>query len=177
MSDPFLAQIMMFGGNFSPPGWSFCNGSILSIPQNTALFSILGTTFGGDGESTFGLPDLRGRVPRGHNGGAGPGLANVPLGQKAGNVNHQLTVGNLPPHNHPLPNNAVDDPADQVNPGGNVHAQAEAYKDLGSDSATSFVGELSTTGNVGGAQVVDHLDPFLGLNYIIALQGLFPSPN
>ena len=96
--EPLLGQIIMFGGNFAPRGWAFCDGQLLPIAQNTALSSILGTTYGGDGRTTFGLPDLRGRVPMG--GGHGPGLSPRSLGQKGGNETTTLTVSNLPPHNH-----------------------------------------------------------------------------
>src|SRR5690349_24008377 len=98
MSEPFIAEIVLFAGNFAPRGWAFCQGQILSIAQNTALFSLLGTTYGGNGQTTFALPDLRGRVPIGT--GQGPGLAPIDLGQVAGNPSVTLTVNNMPAHNH-----------------------------------------------------------------------------
>src|SRR5688572_15936308 len=98
MSEPFLAQIMMFGGNFAPRGWALCNGQILSIAQNTALFSILGTTYGGNGQTTFALPDLRGRVPI--HPGQGPGLSSYSLGQSAGTETVTLTINEMPTHLH-----------------------------------------------------------------------------
>src|SRR5215212_11299169 len=98
MSEPFLGQIMMFAGNFAPRGWAFCSGQILPIAQNTALFSILGTTFGGNGQTTFALPDLRGRAPVGP--GQGPGLSNIDLGQPSGTENVTLISSQMPIHNH-----------------------------------------------------------------------------
>src|SRR3954468_23228168 len=98
MSEPFLGEIRMFGGNFAPRGWAFCNGQILSIAQNTALFSLLGTTYGGNGQTTFGLPDLRGRVAV--SAGQGPGLSNYSLGELAGSESVTLTSANMPAHNH-----------------------------------------------------------------------------
>src|SRR6478672_10112699 len=98
MSEPFLAEIIMFAGNFAPRGWAFCQGQILSIAQNTALFSLLGTTYGGNGQTTFALPDLRGRVPVGT--GQGPGLSNYDLGQVSGSESVTLTVSQMPAHNH-----------------------------------------------------------------------------
>ena len=98
MSEPFLAEIIMFAGNFAPRGWAFCQGQILSIAQNTALFSLLGTTYGGNGQTTFALPDLRGRVPVGT--GQGPGLPNVNLGDPAGEPTHTLIITEMPAHNH-----------------------------------------------------------------------------
>src|SRR5438105_10342167 len=100
MSEPFLGQIMLFGGNFAPRGWAFCNGQIMSIAQNTALFSLLGTTYGGDGITTFALPDLRGRAPVGQ--GQGPGLSNITLGEASGTESITLTIANMPGHNHTL---------------------------------------------------------------------------
>ncbi|NOT56941.1 MAG: phage tail protein, partial [Deltaproteobacteria bacterium] len=100
MSDPFIGEIIMFGGNFAPRGWAFCNGQLLSIAQNTALFSILGTTYGGDGRTTFALPDLRGRVPVHAGNSQGPGLPPVQLGEMAGSPSVTLTVSQMPMHNH-----------------------------------------------------------------------------
>src|SRR3954470_11528121 len=98
MSEPFIGEIVMFAGNFAPRNWAFCQGQLMSIAQNTALFSLLGTTYGGNGQTTFGLPDLRGRVPVGQ--GTGPGLANVILGESAGETNHTLISTEMPMHNH-----------------------------------------------------------------------------
>lgn len=174
MAEPFIAQITMFGGNFAPEGWASCNGQLLSIAQNTALFSILGTTFGGDGEVTFGLPGLRGRTPRHY--GSGAGISPVALGQKGGSESHILTANNLPPHSHALPNNAVEAAGNQTDPAGHHFAETE---DMGYSDGTpgAIVGPTSTGNNATSNSPVNHLDPYLGLNYIIALIGIFPSAN
>src|SRR5512137_2743840 len=100
MADPFLAQIIMFGGNFPPLGWAFCDGQVLPIAQNTALFSLLGTTYGGDGRTTFALPDLRGRMPMAQ--GQGPGLSLRSLGESSGESQHTLSAAEMPPHRHTM---------------------------------------------------------------------------
>ena len=176
MSEPFLAQVTMFAGTFNPRGWAFCSGQLLSIAQNSALFSLLGTTYGGDGRNTFGLPDLRGRYPRGSEGNsAGPGLTAVPLGQKAGSENRILTVGNLPSHNHPMANNAVEESGNQTDPANHNFAETDDMNY--SDATAGARAGAATTGNQGGNQQFSILDPFLGLNYIIATVGIFPSRN
>src|SRR5512140_216933 len=114
MSTPFIGEIVMFAGNFAPRSWALCNGQLLPIAQNTALFSILGTTYGGDGRTTFALPDLRGRVPV--HPGQGPGLSNYVLGEMAGTENTTLLINNMPAHNHTL--NAVSDAGDTAAPAG-----------------------------------------------------------
>src|SRR6476619_6096122 len=100
MSEPFMAEIVLFAGNFAPRGWAFCHGQILSIAQNTALYALLGTTYGGDGQTTYALPDLRGRVPVGT--GQGPGLLNINLGEMSGEPTHTLIITEMPAHNHTL---------------------------------------------------------------------------
>src|SRR3982750_2476369 len=114
MSEPFLAEIIMFGGNFAPRGWAFCSGQILSIAQNTALFALLGTTYGGNGQTTFALPDLRGRAPIGT--GQGPGLTNILLGELSGTQSVTLTSQQMPAHNHSV--NASATVANTANPTG-----------------------------------------------------------
>jgi microcystin-dependent protein len=171
--DPLLASILIFAGNFAPRGWAFCNGQLLSIAQNTAVFSLVGTTYGGDGITTFGLPDLRGRVPV--HFGQGPGLSNYELGQVGGTENTTLLVNNLPAHKHAL--NATSE-------GGTTSAPAGAY--LGNTGALDR--EYNTSGTVvamnanaiglsGGSQPFPILQPYLALNYVIAMQGIFPSRN
>ena len=177
MTDPFIAQIVLFGGNFAPSGWAFCSGQLLPIASNTALFSILGTTYGGDGEVTFALPDLRGRSPRGSEGNsAGPGLAAVVLGQKGGSVQHTLVANQLPAHTHALNPNAVEDSGNQTDPAGHFFSETDDMN-FSDGSPGANVGPASTGNNSTGNQPISHLDPFLGLNYIIALFGVFPSPN
>ena len=174
MSEPFIAEIILFGGNFAPRGWAFCSGQLLPINQNTALFSLLGTTYGGDGRTTFGLPDCRGRYARGSEGNsAGPGLTVVRLGEKGGAVNHTLTTGQMPSHNHTLPNNAVEDSPNQTDPAGHSFAEDGSYHDGTAGART----QPTATANAGNSQAFGILDPYIGLNYIIALVGVFPSRN
>ena len=177
MSEPFIGQIMMFAGNFAPRGWSLCEGQLLSIAQNTALFSILGTTYGGDGRTTFALPDLRGRVPI--QPGTGPGLSPYTLGQSGGVENVSLLISNIPAHNHPLqastgagdassPQNAV--PAVTVDP--NTQQPLSGYNT--SPNATMAA---ASVGLAGGSQPHTNVQPYLSVNFIIALEGIFPSRN
>jgi microcystin-dependent protein len=172
--NPFIGQIQPFGFNFAPVGWAFCNGQLLSIAQNQALFSLLGTMYGGDGRTTFGLPDLRGRVPIGPRNG--PGLSNYALGQKGGVETVTLTVNQLPSHNHAA---AAASPAGNSNDAiSNIWAD-----DAGVSSATYSSAAASGTmrgdaiGNAGGGQAHENRQPFLAVNFIIALQGIFPSRN
>ena len=167
--DPLLGQIIMFAGNFAPRGWAFCDGQLLAINQNTALFSILGTTYGGDGRTTFALPDLRGRTPIGPR--QGPGLSNVGLGQRLGSETNTLTQPNLPPHSHGLL--ASDKRAHEVEPGG--HALAPASRDVYSNDTPTVTMNAGTVSSTGGGQPFNNMQPSLGINYIIALQGVFPS--
>lgn len=169
--EPFIGQIMMFGGNFAPRGWALCDGQLLPIAQNTALFSILGTTYGGDGKTTFALPDLRGRVPM--HPGHGPGLSARRLGEKGGAESVTLTISNLPSHNHTL--NVVDDDAKSLTPAGNLlgNAQTQVY----SSAAPSGQAGAQAISNTGGGVPVSNVQPFECVNYIIALEGIFPSRN
>ena len=165
---PFLAQIMLFGGNFAPRGWAFCNGQSLKIADHSALFSLLGTTYGGDGRSTFALPDLRGRVPI--HAGTGPGLTPRRLGQAMGQETVTLDEAQLPAHAHSV--NVGDVPACDDSPAGDVLASAEIYSDQ--------VGQMvplaeASGGAAGGGQPHENMQPSLCVNYIIALDGTFPS--
>lgn len=212
MSEPFIGQIVMFAGNFAPRGWAFCQGQIMSIAQNTALFSILGTTYGGNGQTTFALPDLRGRVPAGT--GQGPGLPDVTMGEMAGSPSVTLTINNLPAHNHlatfmgtgagealsasvniPVANTGATD----ASPVANVLAQSQqpgrtpipvnSYAAASSANGTLagataaisgspwFTGGNVAVGVTGSNIPVDNMPPYLGINYIIAVQGIFPSRN
>ena len=180
-SEPFLASIFIFAGNFAPRGYAFCQGQILSIAQNTALFSLLGTTYGGNGQTTFALPDLRGRLPIGT--GQGPGLDNVDLGQIAGVQNVTLTVNNMPMHTHSATvaiNAAADSRPSLDSPAGGVpDSTGTNMFGAAPDGRTVMNAGMATAqiGAVGGSQPVDIRNPFLGLNFIIALEGIFPSRN
>ena len=177
--EPFIAQIMLFAGNFAPRGWAFCQGQILSIAQNTALFSLLGTTYGGNGQTTFALPDLRGRVPVGT--GQGPGLAAVTLGEMAGSQTTTLLVTNMPAHIHTVTVNprAVSEAGDTSNPTNaypaNSGAMDKEYKATG--TFVNMGAASASTGAAGGSQPFSLMQPYLGMNYIIALEGIFPSRN
>ncbi len=172
MADPFIGQIVMFGGNFAPTEWAHCDGQLVSIATNTALFSLLGTIYGGDGETTFALPDLRGRVPV-HRGN-GPGLTPVSLGERGGNNNHILTVGEMPSHNHVL--RCVDDDGGLAGPKGNNLANASSGTPFSGDTADSSMHSTAVQNN-GGNQQFSLMQPYLGVNFIIALVGVFPSQN
>jgi microcystin-dependent protein len=167
MAEPYLGSIILFGGNFAPRGWAFCNGQILPIVQNTALFSLLGTTYGGNGQTTFALPDLRGRAPV--HFGQGPGLANYSLGESAGAETVTLTFSEMPAHSHSQPANngqqTTNRPNNAVPAAGGVYAQA-------GDGST-----LDPTSIAGGSQPHQNRPPYLALNYIIALEGIFPARN
>lgn len=163
--DPFLGEVILFGGNYAPRGWAFCDGQLLPISQNSALFSILGTTYGGDGYTTFALPDLRGRAPI--HAGSGPGLSDRRLGLRSGAETTTLNTLNLPSHNHTI--SAAEEGNTDV-PNNNYIAGAG----LNSYSTETDTASRST-GNQGGSQAFNNMPPYLVMNYIIALQGVFPS--
>ena len=165
--EPFIGQIIMFGGNFAPRGWALCDGQLLPINQYTALFSILGTTYGGDGRVTFGLPDLRGRVAM--HAGNGPGLTPRSLGFASGTETNTLNTTQLPSHNHAIPNK---EEGDTDNPD-NAFIAGDGTNAFG----TTSDGNLNSTSNTGGNQPVNNMPPFRTVNYIIALIGTFPSRN
>jgi microcystin-dependent protein len=174
MSTPLLGTIIMFAGNFAPRGWAFCNGQLLAISQNTALFSILGTTYGGNGQTTFALPDLRGRVPM--HPGQGPGLSSRTLGELSGSENVTLLNNNMPIHSHLL--NCAATGGTQPSPGGGF----PAVESTGTSSNYSSAADGSTMnpaviGTAGGSQPFSIVQPYLCVNFIIALQGIFPSRN
>ena len=174
MSEPFLGQICSFGFQFTPKGWAACNGAILSIAQNTALFSLLGTTYGGNGQTTFALPDLRGRV--GINQGQGPGLNNYTIGEISGTQTNTLTVANLASHNHPVACSTQDgNPNAAKSPGGNY----PGYNDGSPSYSTNANGVMNPlmTGLTGSNVPVNNLQPYLVINFCIAMQGIFPSRN
>ena len=167
MSEPFLAEIKIVGFNFAPRGWSFCDGQLLPINQNQSLFALLGTTYGGDGRTSFGLPDLRGRAP------LSPDSNNQ--GQKSGSETNTLTVAQMPPHNHTV--KASSSAQSASTPESNLLASAGGGRrpivPYGEGTNTTA---MTATENTGG-QPVNNMQPFLTLNFCIALQGLFPSRN
>lgn len=170
MSEPFLAEIRIMGFNFAPRGWAFCDGQILPINQNQSLYSLLGTTYGGDGRTTFALPDLRGRVPI--HVGSSNGV-NYREGQKGGEETHTLSAAEMPNHDHQL--KASNDAGNQNSPGGHVFANAGT--NIYGDPANLVNLNVGTVLNTGGGQAHENMQPYLALNYCIALQGLFPSRN
>lgn len=170
MSEPFLAEIRIVGFNFAPRGWAFCDGQILPINQNQSLYSLLGTTYGGDGRTSFGLPDLRGRTPI--HVGASNGVSHT-LGQKSGEETHTLNTTEIPSHDHTL--RASNDPGNQNAPGGNVLANAGT--NIYGDAINALTLNPGTVSSTGGNQAHENMQPYLALNYCIALQGLFPSRN
>ena len=165
MAEPFLSEIRLMSFNFPPKGWAMCNGQLLPINQNQGLFSLLGTTFGGDGRVNFGLPDLRGRVPihvgSGHT-----------LGERGGEQAHTLSISELPTHVHPMNGSATN--ADVVSPTDNVVAQSSQ---LYGPPAQLTALDPSTNSSVGDSQAHLNMQPFLVVTFCIALQGIFPSPN
>lgn len=168
MSEPFLAEVRMVGFNFAPRGWAFCDGQILPINQNQSLYSLLGTTYGGDGRTSFALPDLRGRTPI--HVGSSNGTHHA-LGQNSGEETHTLAANEMPNHTHtPKGSTAqvnANDATDRV-VGGNVGLP---YNSFGTSQNMASGMVL----NVGGGQAHDNMQPYLALNFCIALQGLFPS--
>lgn len=170
MSDPFIGEIRMFAGNFAPRGWALCEGQLLAVSQNDALFSLLGTIYGGDGRTTFGLPDLRGRIPI--HAGTGPGLSPRPLGQRAGAETVTLSGAQAPSHSHAV--KASASVADSRSPEGRVAAETSLF-DLYQSGSPSTVLHGSSVTAVGGSQSHTNIQPFLCVNFIIALVGLYPS--
>jgi microcystin-dependent protein len=170
MGTPFIGEIRMFGANFAPAGWALCQGQLLAISQNDALFSLFGTTYGGDGQATFALPDLRGRIPI--HAGSGPDLTPRTLGQKGGEENVTLTTAQLPVHKHTF--SGTNSNALRTDPTGSFPAQstADLYK------AGSFEGTDMNTGALqssGQSQPHPNLMPFQCINFIVALVGVYPS--
>jgi microcystin-dependent protein len=165
MSTPFLAEIRIMAFNFAPRGWAQCNGQLLPINQNQALFSLLGTTYGGDGRTNFGLPNLQGRVPF-HMG------SSLNLGQTGGETAHTLNIAELPAHTH-LPVGSSDNPS-AASPAGNLWAGSSSGGYLSTPNTALNPASIL---NAGGSQPHDNMSPYLVLNFCIALQGIFPSQN
>lgn len=173
MSEPFIAEIRIFAGNFAPRGWAFCNGQLLPIAQNTALFSLIGTTYGGDGRTTTALPNLEGRAPM--HPGRGPGLTSRRLGEKVGTETVTLTEAQIPSHSHTAR-------ADTNNGSTNVPATTTSLAGSGFDrlyqtDTTENLVDLASEAlsSTGGGQAHDNMQPYLALSFIIALVGLYPS--
>jgi microcystin-dependent protein len=172
-----IAEIRMFAGTFAPRNWAFCQGQIMSIAQNTALFSLLGTTYGGNGQTTFALPDLRGRVPVGT--GQGPGLPNVNLGEVSGEPTHTLLATEMPSHSHPAtaPAATASTTATPTNALATGPATLGAGVSKNFGTPTANLASPPVIGNTGGSQPHNNMQPYLGMNYIICLFGIFPSRN
>lgn len=170
-ADPFLGEIMMVGFTFCPRGWAECNGQLLPISQNTALYALLGTTYGGDGITTFGLPDLRGRVPI--HTGQGPGLTNRPLGSVGGYEENFISVDQLPAHSHPAW--ASTGLAWSTRPGGKVWARGRDDTKLYRPPVQMVQMDQSAIGETGQGDSVGNMQPYLVIRSCIAIQGLFPS--
>lgn len=169
--DPILGSIGIFAGNFAPRGWAKCEGQLLPIASNSALFSLLGTTYGGDGRTTFALPDLRGRIPKGY--GNGLGLAPVTLGEKGGKEHTVLSITNLPPHTHNTKvavKNGIGELTSPVN--GIIANEERGFAEDATPNA--FLGGVKED-TVGNETPVDIRNSYLGMNYCIALEGVFPS--
>ncbi len=181
--EPYLGQLMLVPYTFAPSGWANCDGQLLAISSNSALFSLIGTIYGGDGETTFGLPDLRGRVPL--HTGSGPGLPFYNLGQRGGSTTNTLIVGNLPAHSHTATASVNNTSSDL-----SVPTAGSSIAQPGQESGRSFVDTLGfnsatpntnlnpatiSVGNTGSSNPVNNMQPYLTMRYVIALVGLFPS--
>jgi microcystin-dependent protein len=192
MAEPFLGQIMLVPYNFPPRGWAFCNGQILSIAQNTALFSLLGTTYGGNGQTTFALPDLRGRVPV--SSGTGPGLSSYNLGEVGGVENTTLLTTQMPTHTHVATVGTLAGTLNATTASGNTRNPTNAtlaaeasgvtatYNNAGGPGVQMASNSVAVAGapaiqTAGGNQPFSLLQPYLTMNYCIALEGIFPSRN
>ena len=174
MSEPFIGEIKMVGFNFAPRGWAFCNGQLLPISQNTALFSLIGTFYGGDGRTTMALPDLRSRTAM--HFGAGPGLTNHAIGAKGGAEKHTMIGNEMPSHNHAAVAHAHKTAGTSANPNGNFWSFDDSGEKLYSPGPADTIMNVGavTTQSAGGNQPFNIQDPFLCVNFCIALVGLFP---
>ena len=192
--DPFIGQIIMFGGNFAPRGWALCEGQLLSIAQYSALFSLIGTIYGGNGRTTFALPDLRGRVPVSQ--GRGPGLSDYTIGSRGGTEQVTLSITQIPSHNHLIAGGgdgaklsteravrktpmAGDIPAVTTTKSGLADVEVKSFGPENANSVNAGTASSGggTIGNTGGNMGHTNVQPFLTVSYIIALQGTFPSRN
>ncbi len=175
MSSPYVGEIRMFGGNFAPAGWMTCDGQLIAISENETLFNLIGTTYGGDGQETFALPNLAARVPV--HMGTGPDGSNFILAQNGGNASVTLTTNQIPSHNHPLlatTSGQQQAPANTVVPADATPGNAHVYGPTGS-APTQLA--AATIGNSGGGQPHNNLQPYLAITFIISMFGIFPSQN
>jgi microcystin-dependent protein len=171
MSDPYVGEIRMFGGSFAPAGWAFCSGQLMPITENETLFNLIGTTYGGDGQETFQLPDLQGRIPI--HQGQGPGLSqNYQIGERAGVEAVTLTTNQIPVHSHALLASA--DSADSVSGAGNLLAFPPTIAPYFASSTDTNMNAQSVT-PVGGSQPHENMMPYLVVTFIISLFGIFPT--
>ena len=170
-TEPYIGQISMAGFNFPPRGWALCNGQLLSIAQNTALYSLLGTAFGGNGQTTFGLPDLRGRVPV--HQGQGPGLSPRSMGEIAGEQSHTLITSEMPMHNHLV--NVTSGDSTAKTPSGNVPGGTASPIYAAAPNGNTM--NPQTLSIAGGSQPHNNMQPYTCINFIIAMEGIFPSRN
>jgi len=173
MQDPWLGEIALVAFNFAPQGWAFCNGQLLSIAQNTALFSLLGTTYGGDGQTTFALPNLQSRVPV--HFGHGTGLSPFTMGQTAGVESVTLQTAQIPAHTHSYAPQASTAGGSAVSPAAALWAESGSGDTIYQKGTSNATMAPQTLGNTGGGQAHENRQPLLALNYIIALVGIFPS--
>lgn len=169
MAQPYVGEIRMFAGNFAPAGWMFCEGQLLSISENETLFNLIGTTYGGDGQSTFALPDLRGRLPLHFGTGTG---SNFTLAESGGVETVTLTVSQIPAHTHPFL--ATSSPGNATGATGNVLGELTAA-DMFTSSPPTIAMAAGTTSTTGGSQPHNNFQPYLCVNFIISLFGIFPS--
>src|SRR5947209_10428416 len=172
MPEPFVGEIRMFGGNFPPSGWAFCNGQLIPITENDTLFNLIGTTYGGDGQETFALPDLQSRVPI-HQGTGADGIT-YQLGEQGGVESVTLTTQQIPIHTHSMI--ATTGLGAAPSPAGNILAQCAAVKMYSGAAATTPLNNQTIT-PAGGSQPHENLQPYLAINFIISLFGVFPTQN
>jgi len=171
MSQPFIGEIRMFGGSFAPAGWAFCDGQLVPISENDTLFNLIGTTYGGDGQETFAMPDLQGRVPL-HQGTLAGNTYQI--GEKAGVENVTLSTNQIPIHSHPFL--ASNDGANSPNPGSSAIGRSPQVN-MFFNGSTSTVMNASIIGPIGGSQPHENMQPFLVVSFIISLFGIFPTQN
>ncbi len=171
--DSYVGEIRMFAGNYAPVGWAFCDGSLVPISENETLYTIIGTTYGGDGQMTFALPDLRGRLPM--HSGTGSGLTPRIIGEKGGAETATLTRNQMPAHSHLV--NAVSALGNQNDPTGNLPANTDTFDKEYSDASADIQMKQSMTGVSGGNQPFSKVAPYTAINFIISLYGSYPTQN